>query len=172
MFDNKDLSVTFQIGKTKYTLHDNVREALEDTIKTAVMDVFEGLEKCESPIEQLMCIALNNHKNGLHWRELSSRYEIQLETQIEIPGKDKNHRVDFMITLVDPNQNGRIRFAVECDSKKYHFNEDSFKTDRQRDRQLKSAKIHTLRFTGEEINSSPYGCAAEVYETIYNALMR
>lgn len=55
-----------------------------------------------------------------------------------------------------------INIVVECDGFAYHSDKETFKTDRQRDRALKSAGYDVLRFSGSEIVADPVNSPFEL----------
>jgi len=49
----------------------------------------------------------------------------------------------------------QVNVVVECDGFAYHSDKETFKSDRKRDRALKSAGYDVLRFSGSEIVTDP-----------------
>lgn len=147
-------------------LEKNVEVFLLDIIDDLINDFTENLEVAESPIEQLMLIALNaiGTKNNHYFRKIFEMFDVlDVEPQKEV-GK---YRLDFLISCLNQRKESFL-FAVECDGMEYHLNEKSFQHDRKRDRELLSEGVITIRFSGKEITESPLRCANLVYETIYN----
>lgn len=185
-FTNKGLVVTVPIGPTKITMEKTVRDYYAKLILESIDDFSWNMSECESPIEQLMCLALNHHMTrDFHARKLSNEYEIFEfggQTKIGYPENEnaeeisaveasaeltaKKYRVDFIIELADNKKQERWIFAIECDSQQHHLTEERFHVDRERDRELLSAGIITLRYTGKEIVKDPSACAQNVFKTI------
>jgi very-short-patch-repair endonuclease len=165
-FANKDISLS--VKNTKIKLEKNVAEFLKKTVEIRMDNITENLEVCESPIEQFMCMALNAFKEASLWRELKKSFDVcEIEAQVDINDEklEEEYRVDFLITLAD-QEKGEWQFAVECDSKEYHFTEKAFHLDRKRDKELLSIGIITIRFTGSEIVKSPLTCITTLHQII------
>lgn len=82
---------------------------------------------------------------------------------IKIQGR--SIRTDLLIWLPFDNS---FRLIVECDGFAYHGDKNSFTTDRQRDRVLKSHGYDVFRFSGPEIYKDPPNSAKELVEYLNN----
>jgi very-short-patch-repair endonuclease len=187
-FSNKDLTVS--IKNTKVTMEKSVRKYFQELLSNIAEELTWDLDDCESPIEQLMCLALNHHaKHNFYARNLSEEYEIfMVQGQTKIGYKEdenecnavkvtdelaeKKYRVDFAVELADQKKQESWTFAIECDSQQHHLTEDRFLLDRVKDRDLMTAGIIVLRYTGKEIVKDPSACARDVFKTIYHFVNR
>ena len=73
----------------------------------------------------------------------------------------KNRKILYRLDIAIFCSNGKI--AVECDSEKWHFLRKQKIKDRKRDKYLKKMGWKVLRFTGNEITSSPAKCVEQIY---------
>jgi len=125
-----------------------------------IADVVDMLELCESPIEQLLRLGME--EIGMC---LTDGYVWNLEHQEEFELDGKKYRADFMIEYT-PNmldQNRIInKMIIECDGHNFHDRtKEQAKRDRERDRLFQKHGIAVLRFTGSEIVKDPVKCAEE-----------
>ncbi len=150
-------------------LGDNVKKFLCDSIELFISRSFELIDKCETPIEQLLAIALFSVKylpivnypcevliKPQETLECSSLYE---------KNKKKKYRVDFLIIA---NKDGKeFKYVIECDGHDFHekTKEQALK-DKKRDRNLMFNGYQIIRFTGSEIWADPAFCAFDVYRVI------
>lgn len=138
------------------------------------------LERCESPIEQLLFISLASkldYYSGLFGAALGLTVGLQQEIKTEL----KTYRVDFLVTWDeseykpdDPlaDEFGMVtttysQIVVECDGHDFHERtKEQAQRDKARDRALQAAGYTVLRYTGSEIWKDPDGCAREVYRLV------
>lgn len=169
MYENKEILIPLE--QTKVTMEKSVRKYLTSILEMEAYNYATFIEDCESPIEQIMGLALWRHLE-LQGRHID--YEmINIQTQYPyiVDENTEKYRLDFLITLDDPNKK-EYKFVVECDSEKHHFTEERFYKDRERDRDLLEAGYVTIRFTGKEIVKDPSACARSVYHTIWQFVNR
>lgn len=102
--------------------------------------------KTESPLEELLAA------NVLGWIDHCGVTGVTVSTQVSVGP----YRADMMIEC-----RGQ-RLVVECDGATFHNNPKAIAHDKRRDRFFVLQGIAVMRFTGEEINRDPRGCAAEV----------
>lgn len=166
-------------------------ELQADKLDPRVKQIFEGvvgeyagmiifsLGVCESPIEQLMALALNSQKE--RFNSLTDEGEIIIIPQAEIviksgPGNNKGNsksnkessksgnkeffRVDFLIRAKVGGK--RRQVIVECDGHEFHEKtKEQAAKDKQRARMLVLEGYIVLNYTGSEIWGSPFKCARE-----------
>ena len=126
----------------------------------------ESLIDCESPIEQLLAIELE--ELGL---ERMCKFNpfidvIAIEKQQEIQGNSKKYRVDFLIPVFYKNQGGKM-FVIECDGYEFHQKtKKQVEEDNKRHRELQRLGYEIIRFSGTEIYHKPHDCALEVKNII------
>ncbi len=115
------------------------------------------LQKCESPIEWKLGIAMSDYFQLMGFANGS--YVINPQNEIEtVTGK---YRVDFLIIAI--LENGNFSLAVECDGHDFHEKTKvQAARDKQRDRSLKLAGVDIIHFTGSEIVADAKKCALEV----------
>lgn len=129
-------------------------------ISTSLMCTSE----CESPIEQILSIALHREAFNLEMENKDST-TCRVERQCKINKDEATYRVDFLVvTSVDGRS---VAVAVECDGHDFHEKtKEQAARDKARDRAIQSKGIAVLRFTGSEIYKDPFACAGEVIKTI------
>jgi hypothetical protein len=82
---------------------------------------------------------------------------------VKIGGKTIRPDIYFWV----PNRPD-INIIVECDGFDYHSDREKFKTDRQRDRALKSLGYDVLRFSGSEIIKDPVHSPYELAKYLWD----
>lgn len=107
-------------------------------------------EKCESPIESLVCEAMYYR---LEWH---MRYWQLLEPQFCISG----YRIDLAIP--------KYKLAFEFDGFTYHSDKASFNRDRERDRRLTELGWTVVRFHGDEIRANAPDVAKQIFQRVVN----
>lgn len=128
--------------------------------------LLESLIDCESPIEQLLAIELEDLR-----LENTNIYNpfidvIGIDKQQEIEVNNKKYRVDFLIPVKYKNQEN-ISFIVECDGYEFHQKtKKQVEADNKRQRDLQEAGYEVIRFSGTEIYHKPYDCALAVKNII------
>lgn len=91
---------------------------------------------------------------------LDDSYHMTLQPRfpnIKIEGKEIRPDMYFWIPT-----RPEIKIIVECDGFAYHSDKNKFKSDRQRDRALKSQGYDVLRFSGSEIFGDPINVPHEL----------
>ena len=147
-------------------LVDEVSMHLTALSSEAEMILEESLIDCESPIEQLLSLALEelNIKNIYKFNPFIDVVEI--EKQKEIQCENKKYRVDFLIPVIYKNQENKC-FVIECDGHEFHQKtKEQVERDNTRMRNLQKAGYEVVRFSGTEIWHRPYKCANEVLNII------
>lgn len=147
-------------------LVDEVSMHLTALSSDAEMILEESLIDCESPIEQLLSLALEelNIKNIYKFNPFIDVVEI--EKQKEIQCENKKYRVDFLIPVIYKNQENKC-FVIECDGHEFHQKtKEQVEIDNTRMRNLQKAGYEVVRFSGTEIWHRPYKCANEVLNII------
>lgn len=147
-------------------LVDQVFAYLIATSASIKMNLEESLINCESPIEQLLSMALEelNIKNIYEFNPYID--VVDVEKQKEIQCGNKKYRVDFLIPVIYKNQENKC-FIVECDGHEFHQKtKEQVEKDNTRMRNLQKAGYEVIRFSGTEIWHRPYKCAKEVLNII------
>ena len=139
--------------------------ALKCALEIIIPDYTWMLEHADSPIEQLMGIAL------VHAFRDSEATMIQPQVGLAV-GK-KEYRMDFLIDRIDCFDERHFpietSIAVECDGHAFHEKtKEQAARDKSRDRAIQSKGIYVMRFTGSEINKDPMKCALEVRAAMDN----
>jgi very-short-patch-repair endonuclease len=129
-----------------------------------------GIDRCESPIERNLFLALQEHTGfsttppdterhpyeGLWW-------EGWLMVLLVQPTVGK-YRPDFIVAPVGPDRDSWT-LVVEADGHAFH---EKSKTqaarDKKRDRFFQQLGWHVLHFTGSEISRDSRACAIEIAE--------
>lgn len=134
------------------------------------------VDRCESPIEQIMAMALwfRGDWGNSAFDDIASfadAIEVSkaskkpvLATQINID----NFRVDLLALWHHGEGDPLSAFAVECDGHDFHEKtKEQAARDKSRDRALTAAGVKVMRFTGSEIWRNPDGCAGEVLSCMH-----
>lgn len=149
-------------------LSSRVRDEIDYIQKRRLEFLLFQLQRCESPIEQLLLPHLLDAVNYLITDHVSvPKFEnIRLLIQSDIPiNNDKKYRLDFHI--ICDFEDKQHQFAIECDGHDFHEKtKEQAKRDKQRDRNLQQLGFTVIRFTGSEIWANPSKCANEVTEII------
>jgi hypothetical protein len=144
-----------------------VRQIFEDVLDNYAVSLVNSLGVCESPIEQLMILALNSLKAKYATLTDDNSITIRPQTEINIgadssgSGKPKeSFRVDFLIIA---KIGGKfVRVIVECDGHEFHEkNKEQATRDKRRARMLTLEGYVVLNYTGSEIWGNPFKCARE-----------
>lgn len=121
------------------------------------------MDKCQSPIEQLIAIELQHF--AVYRMDLVAKTKFLYEAQKEISCKNKKYRVDFLVTATNKID---YKIIIECDGHDFHEKtKEQAAKDKKRERFLTSAGYTVFRFTGSEIWKDPLGCLMEVLKYIY-----
>lgn len=140
------------------------------------------LEKCESPVEQMLLVAMriSGYREGVIGFQCRIKSDqdliscpphpdyVIIESQVKV---DK-YRVDFRFTYKDIKEifrdvsNHIVKTVlVECDGHDFHEKTKlQASKDKARDRKLTSLGYSLLRFTGSEIWNDPFKCCEEIYD--------
>ena len=130
------------------------------------MALEESLIDCESPIEQLLSLALEELNIKSIYKFNPYIDVIEIEKQKEIICEDKKYRVDFLIPVIYKNQENKS-FVIECDGHEFHQKtKEQVERDNTRMRNLQKSGYEVIRFSGTEIWHRPYKCANEVLNII------
>lgn len=120
----------------------------------------EVWQRCESPIEQIVCCALFT---TLGCRAVSGQfYKTRLAEMAEACDDHSSlflfsqqpvgiYRADFLIVAINPERRTARTIVVECDGKKYHGSESQIARDKIRDEYFAECGYRVVRFTGSEI---------------------
>lgn len=130
------------------------------------MTLEESVIECESPIEQLLSLSLEelNIKQIYNFNPFVD--VIEVEKQSEIKCGNKKYRVDFLIPVAYKNQGNKC-FVIECDGHEFHQKtKEQVEKDNTRTRDLQKAGYEIIRFSGTEIWHRPYKCAKDVLNII------
>lgn len=161
--------IYYDIDRTK-----DIKEYLVDQVSThlialssdAEMALEESLIDCESPIEQLLSMALEelNIKNIYKFNPYVD--VVDVEKQEEIQCGNKKYRADFLIPVIYKNQENKC-FVVECDGYEFHQKtKEQVEKDNIRMRTLQKEGYEVIRFSGTEVWHRPYKCAMEILNII------
>lgn len=150
-----------EVGK----LSGKVQEMIVDEVFDTLGVLLTEIEHCESPIEQMMALALYIHLKK--YESLTDGLYVNSQEKIKLDGT--TFRVDFLVAALVKDRTYHI--VVECDGHDYHerTKEQAIK-DRSRDRILQRHGYTIMRFTGSEINSNPFACAREVLDMLISLL--
>lgn len=161
-------TVKGELGDIEGKVDESIAERLEGLIDNAVITLID----CESPIEQLLALELQDVIRDSKLNHISDIFicSPQLEvTLFKESKKEVKYRTDFLVEFVRMKENLSIRVAIECDGHDFHEKtKEQAARDKRRDRNLMENGIMVIRFTGSEIYEDAYGCAAEAMRIIEN----
>ena len=147
-------------------LVDNVSLHLLALSSDAEMNFEESLIDCESPIEQLLSLALENLNIKNIYKYNPFIDVVEIEKQKEIKSENKKYRVDFCIPVIYKNQENK-RFIIECDGHEFHQKtKEQVERDNTRMRDLQKQGYEVIRFSGTEIWHRPHKCASDILNII------
>lgn len=121
--------------------------------------------KCESPIEKILCVALDI-VTFFRLKEFSD-YDFFYYPQSEIFCAEKVYRADFHFYIENckNSEKPNYEFLVECDGYEYHHKEKwQVKRDNKRDYEIKRAGYEILHFSGTQIYENPMECANDIID--------
>ena len=156
----------FVEGDRQEWLSERVYTFLMGNICGAECNLQESLIGCESPIEQLLALELEDLKLENICKFNPYIDVLGIEKQEEIETKHKKYRVDFLIPVYYKNQGG-INFVIECDGHDFHQKtKKQVEADNERQRDLQEEGFEVIRFSGTEIYHKPYQCALTIKNII------
>ena len=153
-----------------YNLYDNLSQKVDIMIYGNCGDYRMmqemALIDCESPIEQLLSLEMEN-LNLKFIREYNPYVDIvDIEKQVKIKCGKKSYRVDFLIPVIYKNRENKC-FIIECDGYEFHQKtKEQVEKDNIRQRDLQKEGYEVIRFSGTEIWHRPYDCAREILNII------
>lgn len=125
-------------------------------------ELIGSLYDCESPIEQLMAVALVRILEPWFF-ERRNLDVVGVINQAEIVSDGKTYRVDMEIAVENKTTQKMHHFVIECDGHDFHEkNKTQVAKDKSRERALTKEGFVVIRFSGSEIYKSPGKCAFEV----------
>lgn len=154
-------------------LCDDAASLLQTTLGRLERDLRALLTLCESPLEELILVAMWNH-----WRPqiLPERGRMQallvtdagarwlvIEPQRLLVSAGQHFRADFLVSLRDPVA-PEIRLSpivVEVDGRQ-HDQPEAVTRDRRRDRAMAGLGFRVARFSGSEVYHRASACVEEL----------
>ena len=149
-----------------------LQEAINEEVENLKFNILLNLMESETPIEQILGFYIfltHKAKNDLTFGSIGFEVlDIEKQAEIEID-KDKQIRVDFLISIANYDMGKHFTFVIECDGHEYHEKtKEQAQKDKERDRELLFKKIIPIHFTGSEIVKDPAGCAHKAFGIMYN----
>lgn len=151
----------------------SVKQNINAILNSRFTELVSCMEDCESPIEQIMALALDETL-GSAWvvhREIRLGVEIiGIRKQEPIKVQSENTYIpDFSIPVWDISKHSGKMFAIECDGHEFHEKtKEQVTHDKARERELTASGYTVIRFSGSEIYNDPFKCASEVFEIIFS----
>lgn len=149
-------------------------DAQKDFLYYAKMRCDDFWVFCESPIEVLLGVAIQNYVL-FHYAELLNpceqenvrRYINKGDVWLLVPQyKIGHYRFDFALFF-----NGKEQLFIECDGHNFHERTKEQATrDRKKDRFVQGINFPILRFTGSEIYRDSYACASEIIDFVFRSV--
>lgn len=160
------------ICDTKFNLAPEVEEQINLNLNVYFSQLKESLIDCESPIEQMLSIELENlHlENSMYFNP--NLEIVGYENQREIECGENKYRVDFLIPVIF-YKNIYKCYIVECDGYEFHQKtKEQVENDYIRQRNIEMEGYRIIKFTGSEIYNDAYSCALQVLKYIQNDFKR
>lgn len=154
------------------------QEALLGCFKAASIPNPDVWERCESPIEQILCTAMFRH---LKCQAVPGPFDVSRLAQLAEIARDKPavflfaqhaigiYRADFLLVVVDPQRRTSRRLVIECDGKAYHTSEQQMARDSERDDHIADAGYRVVRFSGASIYGDTCGVLSQLKEWLQSA---
>lgn len=153
------------------TIPDNVKKVFDEIIDDYKINIINSLIDCESPIEQLLSLKLNERLYKYY--SVNGNIEIlgnQNNPKIVVDGK--TYRVDILLEIAFKTQNKYLdifRLIIECDGHEFHEKtKEQVVKDNEKNRALQKAGYEVLRFSGSEIYKNINKCVNEIIKFIYS----
>lgn len=149
---------------------ENVKSLIADEFRSLASDIEGAFDGCGSPIEKLFSLALQEAVyKASAWDPLFKHFDVfEIERQVKIHygNEGKYYKADFLVSLAD-HRYGLFNYIIECDGHDFHEKtKQQVKADKKRERDFLERGYVFMRFTGSEINESPYVCAREALTSI------
>lgn len=164
----------FTIIKRDMLYNSNLYELLDKKVsdyKEFLLDYYtntinESLIDCESPIEQILSLFLNDLRYGFNdWNPFIDMSWIKNNQEITCKN-GKKYRLDFYFVVTYKNQGFKF-FDIECDGYEFHQKtKEQVENDYQRQRDLQNEGFEVIRFSGSEIYDDPQKCVDEIQNII------
>lgn len=128
--------------------------------------------RCESPIERMLLegLIMGHIYGGRGVPPIDGMDGSTLDPLFGIATQYKvgNYRADMLVI----NWDGRVAL-IECDGHDFHERtKEQAAKDRKKDRELQASGYVILRYTGSEIFSDPFYCAADIMNKVSEAPRR
>ena len=125
-----------------------------------IADMWTTLQCCESPIEQILCVALYIKTKGT----------LYFEPQMEINCGKKTYYADIGIygdEIVNSYLNDNFVLIIECDGYEFHQKtKKQVEYDNKREYDIKLLGYDILRFSGSEIYNDVDECVIKILNYI------
>lgn len=155
-----------EVGEQFNVLPESVQKLISRYVLFDINNCLNDIDKCESPIEQLLGIALIKQFEKVLPYVTDDYFIIPQE---EITVKGKTYRMDFSIFARKGCK--YCSLAIECDGHDYHEKtKQQAQRDKKRDRDLQLMGMSVIRFTGSEIYADPVKCAREAMKIVLNTI--
>ncbi len=128
----------------------------------------EVWERCESPIEQLLCCAMFTFlgcravSGPLDWstlRELAGDAPACFLFSQHWIGR---YRADLLAVTVDPKQDQSRGLVIECDGRRFHGAHEQIVRDADRDEAIRQAGYQVVRYSGKTLHLEMQSVLAEL----------
>lgn len=166
MAENK-LQISQEMMDIVWQYDPKVQQMVIEALESRLRDILIDLQDTESPIEQLMAVALSKRVGNMTF-PAALRHQAIVMPQMGIECAKKKYRADFLLLVGDISDHDEmLKIVVECDGHDFHEKTKQQATrDKRRDRDMLAAGYNVLRFTGQEVWKDPLACAKEVSSTI------
>ncbi len=129
----------------------------------------EVWERCESPIEQLLCCAMfaffgcravsGPLDRSELWELAGDAPACFLFSQHRIG----RYRADFLAVTVDPKRGQSRQLVIECDGKRFHSAHEQIIRDADRDEAFRQAGYQVIRYSGKTLHLEMQSVLTELW---------
>ncbi len=170
---DKDIERSYEFAKSFLEMPDKVKEIFAqvvylhangnlDPVCFGLVDSMErACDECESPIEQILYVALDICS-------LSRHLSYAFSAQAEIPVGKRTYRADILYEdyNAEPGEDA-FGIVIECDGHEFHEKtKEQVAYRNQRDMDLKRAGYDIVHYSGSQIYKDPIKCASEILDYI------
>lgn len=152
-------------------VEERLDEVISFQLESLLSQIYCAVESCQTPIEKILAIYLEEYANRSKLHFLGDVFEIEPQAEIEI--NDKKYKVDFLVKFLKEENLIDHEFVIECDGHDFHEKtKEQVKKDKERERNLMENGYVVIRFTGSEIYDSPARCARQALRIIENFIIK
>lgn len=150
------------------------KDVYDEILNEKKFELICSMANCESPIEQIMALRLNEYWSGykaVNDRLLRGIDIIGIDKQVNISIDKNKYRADFEIAVHDDYLKKGYIFIIECDGHNFHEKTKAqAQRDKKRDRDITASGRYVMRYTGSEVYNNEY-IAEEIFRDIKKIIL-